>query len=86
MGTNKSEIGKFLRKLRFDNNDESQEVMAKRLGVATPYISLLEGKQALTKKLAIKIMKEYNLTGEAKAKFVDIVTRDIVRRYWGNKA
>jgi len=79
-----TEVGKFLRKLRFEQ-EESQEEMANRLGVSVPYISLLGGKQALTKTLALKIIKEYNLEGNSKAQFVDIVTRDIVKRFWGGK-
>lgn len=81
---NLSDVGKFLRKLRFDL-EESQEEMANRLGVTAPYISLLGFKQPVTKKLALKIIKEYNLDGDTKAMFVDIVTRDIVRRFWGGK-
>jgi len=79
-----TEVGKFLRKLRFDRG-EGQEEMAKKLGVSVPYISLLGGRQPVTKKLALKLIKEYNLDGNAKAQFVDMVTRDIVKRFWGGK-
>jgi transcriptional regulator with XRE-family HTH domain len=77
-------VGKFLRRLRFEH-EESQEEMANRLGVTAPYISMLGGKQPVTKKLALKIIKEYNLQGDTKASFVDVVTRDVVRRFWGGK-
>jgi transcriptional regulator with XRE-family HTH domain len=76
-----TDVGKFLRKLRFEH-DEGQDEMAVRLGVSTPYISLLGSKQPITKSLALKIIKEYNLEGNAKANFVDLVTRDVVRRFW----
>ena len=79
-----TDVGRFLRQLRFER-EESQEEMAKRLGVTAPYISLLEGRQPVTKKLALKIIKAYNLEGNAKAGFVDMVTRDVVRRFWGGK-
>jgi len=79
-----TDVGKFLRQLRFDN-DESQEEMAVKLGVTAPYISLLGGKQPVTKKLALKIIKAYNLDGPPKKSFIDIVTRDVVRRFWGTK-
>jgi transcriptional regulator with XRE-family HTH domain len=77
-----TEVGRFLRQLRFEQ-EESQEEMATRLGVTTPYISLLGAKQPMTKKLALKIIKEYNLEGNVKARFIEIVTRDVVRRFWG---
>jgi transcriptional regulator with XRE-family HTH domain len=80
-GNDLTEVGKFLRQLRFER-EEGQEEMATRLGVTTPYISLLGSKQPVTKKLALKIIKEYNLEGNVKAKFVEIVTRDVVRRFW----
>jgi len=80
----RSEVGKFLRQLRFDH-DESQEEMAAKLGVATSYISLLGGRQPVTKKLALKIIKEYNLDDASRKTFVDIITRDVVRRFWGAK-
>ena len=79
---NLTEVGKFLRKLRFEH-DESQEDMAKRLGIATPYISLLEGKQGVTKKLAVKIINVYNLTGKDKELFINLVSQDIINRFWG---
>jgi len=79
-----TDIGKFLRRLRFEH-EESQDDMATRLGVTAPYISLLEARQPLTKNLALKIIKVYNLEGTAKSKFVDMVTRDIVKRFWGGK-
>jgi len=79
-----SELGAFIRRLRFENN-ETQEDMAVKLGVATSYISLLGGKQPITKKLALKIIKAYNLDGASKKTFIDIITRDIVRRFWGAK-
>jgi len=79
---NISPIGLFLRKLRFDHN-ESQEDMAQKLGVSTPYISLIEGRQAITKKIAVKIISEYKLTGAVKDDFVNIVTQDIINRFWG---
>jgi len=79
-----TDVGRFLRQLRFER-EESQAEMAKRLGVSTPYISLLGGRQPVTKELALKIIKAYNLQGDAKACFVDIVTRDVVRRFWGGK-
>ena len=77
-----SEIGQFLRRLRFEHED-SQETMAAKLGVTAPYISLLEYKQPVNKKLAVKIIKAYNLTGAGKDAFVNMVTNDIVRRFWG---
>jgi len=82
--TNKklTEVGKFLRQLRFDH-DESQEEMAVKLGVTAPYISLLGGKQPVTKKLALKIIKVYNLDGASKKAFGDLITKDVVRRFWG---
>jgi len=78
-----TDVGKFLRQLRF-NREESQEDMAVRLGVTTPYISLLGGKQPITKKLAVKIIQSYNLSDEEKAAFIDLVTRDVVQRFWEN--
>jgi len=77
-----SQIGAFLRKLRFDR-EESQEDMAIRLGVTAPYISLIEKKQAITKQLAVKIITIYNLTGKEKDLFVNIVSQDIINRFWG---
>ena len=82
-GKELSDVGKFLRQLRF-NREESQEDMAVRLGVTTPYISLLGGKQPITKKLAVKIIQSYNLSDEEKAAFIDLVTRDVVQRFWEN--
>ena len=79
------EIGSFLRRLRFESN-ESQDDMAAKLGVTAPYISLLEGRQALNKKIAIKIIKAYGLSGKTKDDFVQMVTNDIVNRFWGVKA
>ena len=76
-----TEVGQFLRKLRFEY-EESQEEMAERLGVTAAYICLLGSRQPVTKKLALKIIKTYNLEDNAKAGFVDMVTRDIVRRFW----
>jgi plasmid maintenance system antidote protein VapI len=77
-----SDVGKFLRKLRFEN-DEDQDEMANRLGVSTPYISLLGAKQPITRNLALRIIKEYKLEGEVKDAFIGIVSKDIVRRFWG---
>jgi transcriptional regulator with XRE-family HTH domain len=77
-----SEIGVFLRKLRFERN-ESQDEMAVKLGVTAPYISLLEGRQPVTKKIAIRLIKAYGLSEKDKNAFVGMVTRDIVRRFWG---
>ena len=74
-------IGKFLRKLRFEN-EESQDDMARRLGVTSPYISLLGSKQPLTKKLALKIISEYCLIGKDKDSFVNMVSQDIINRFW----
>ena len=76
-----SEIGAFLRRLRFENN-ESQEEMAVKLGVTAPYISLLEYRQPLTRKIAFSIIRAYGLNGSAKDSFVNMVTNDIVRRFW----
>jgi len=76
-----SEIGLFLRRLRFDNN-ESQSDMAAKLNVSTPYISLLEDKQPVTRNIAFKIIGCYNLSGKAKQDFIDMVTRDVVKRFW----
>jgi len=78
-----SEIGVFLRKLRFENN-EGQEDMANRLGVTPAYISLLEKKQPLTKKIAVKIINGYGLNGNAKDAFIKMVSQDIVTRFWGS--
>jgi len=78
----KSEVGSYLRRLRFENN-ETQEDMAVKLGVTTPYISLLEQRQPLTKKLAIKIISIYGLKGKEKDSFVSMVSQDIVSRFWG---
>jgi transcriptional regulator with XRE-family HTH domain len=78
-----SEIGSFLRKLRFDQN-ESQSDMAERLGVSTPFVSLLESKQPITKNTAVKIIQCYNLSGQVKQEFIDMVTRDVVKRFWEN--
>jgi plasmid maintenance system antidote protein VapI len=80
-----TDVGMFLKRLRFEHN-ESQEEMATRLGITPPYISLLGAKQPMTKKIAVKIIREYRLEGKAKDQFVDMVTRDIVRRFWGVKA
>ena len=80
-----TDVGKFLRQLRFEH-DEGQEQMAQKLGVTAPYISLLGGRQPINKKLALKIIKAYNLDGDSKASFIDIVTRDVVKRFWGGKA
>jgi transcriptional regulator with XRE-family HTH domain len=80
-----TEVGKFLRRLRFER-DEKQEEMAKRLGVTAAYISLLGAKQPVTKKIAVKIISVYGLTGKEKNDFVDMVSRDVIRRFWGVKA
>ena len=77
-----SEVGSYLRRLRFENN-ENQEDMAAKLGVTTPYISLLERRQPLTKKIAVKIINVYGLKGKEKDSFVNMVSRDIVSRFWG---
>ena len=76
-------VGKFLRRLRFEH-EESQEEMANRLGVTAPYISMLGGKQPVTKKLAMNIISVYGLNGKAKDDFVKIVSQDIIMRYWGD--
>jgi transcriptional regulator with XRE-family HTH domain len=81
-----TDVGMFLRQLRFEHN-ENQEEMAKRLGVITaPYISLLGAKQPVTKKIVAKIIREYRLDGKAKDQFVDMVSRDVIRRFWGVRA
>jgi transcriptional regulator with XRE-family HTH domain len=80
-----TDVGMFLRRLRFEYG-ESQEEMAKRLGVTAPYISILGAKQPMTKKLAVKVISVYRLEGKEKDAFVDMVTRDVVRRFWGVKA
>jgi len=79
-----TEVGRFLKQLRFER-DEGQEEMAEKLGVTKSYISLLGSRQAIPKTLVFKVIKEYNLDETAKAKFIDIVTRDVVRRFWGSK-
>jgi transcriptional regulator with XRE-family HTH domain len=79
-----TDIGMFLRKLRFDHQ-ENQEEMAKKLGVTAAYISLLESKQPVTKKIAMTIISAYGLSEKEKETFVDMVTRDIVKRFWGVK-
>jgi len=76
-----SEIGAFLRRLRFENN-ESQEDMAAKLGVTTPYVSMLETRLPLTRKLAVKIISAYGLQGDVKNSFVNMVSQDIVTRFW----
>jgi len=78
-----SEIASFLRRLRFEQN-ENQADMANRLGVSTPFISLLESKQPITKNITIKIIQCYNLSGKVKQDFIDMVTKDVVKRFWGN--
>ena len=75
-----SEIGAFLRRLRFENN-ESQEDMAAKLGVTTPYVSMLD-KRPLTRKLAVKIISAYGLKGKAKDSFVNMVSQDVINRFW----
>ncbi|MCL2093003.1 MAG: helix-turn-helix domain-containing protein [Treponema sp.] len=75
-------VGLFLRRLRFEHN-ESQEEMAQKLGITAPYISLLEYRQPLTKKLALGIIRSYNLSGKEKDAFVNMVTNDVVQRFWG---
>jgi len=77
-----NDIGSFLRKLRFDNN-ETQEDMASKLGVTPAYISLLEFRQPITKKMALKIIKTYSLSDKDKDVFVNMITNDIVKRFWG---
>jgi len=78
-----NEIGSFLRRLRFESN-ESQDEMAVKLGVSAPYISLLGYKKQITKKIAIKIIKAYGLSGETKNHFIQMVTNDVVNRFWGS--
>lgn len=78
-----SEIGSFLRKLRFEHS-ESQSDMAEKLGVSTPFVSLLEGKQPITRNIAVKIIQCYNLSGQVKQDFIDMVTKDVVKRFWDN--
>ncbi|MDR2597298.1 MAG: helix-turn-helix transcriptional regulator [Treponema sp.] len=56
--------------------------MADKLGVTRSYVSLMEGKQPLNKKMVIKIIQCYNLSGQVKQDFIDMVTRDVVRRFW----
>ena len=80
-GKGSTDVGKFLRQLRFEH-EESQEDMAKRLGVTTPYISLLGGKQPITRRIAISIIKGYQLEGKVKDSFIDMVSREVVRRFW----
>jgi transcriptional regulator with XRE-family HTH domain len=77
-----TDVGVFLRRLRFDHQ-ENQEEMAKRLGVTATYISLLGSKQPVTKKIAMKIISAYRLSEKDKETFVAMVTRDIVKRFWG---
>jgi plasmid maintenance system antidote protein VapI len=79
-----TEVGKFLRRIRFEHN-ENQEEMAKRLGVTAPYISLLGAKQPMTRKIAVKILSIYGLAGKEKQDFVDMVSRDVIQRFWGIK-
>jgi len=76
-----SELGAFIRRLRFEHNESGGD-MAAKLGVTRSYISLMEGKQPLNKKMAVKIIQCYDLSGQVKQDFIDMVTRDIVRRFW----
>lgn len=61
----KTEVGKILAKLRIDN-DQLQSDMAKRLGVSSSYLSLIErGCRRLRWTVAGKIVSEYGLKGDA---------------------
>lgn len=58
------EIGKFIRKIRIDN-EETGPQMGERLGVSRSYISAIElGKRTMSNKTRNKFIKEYNLTTE----------------------
>ena len=56
-----SELGKFIRKIRIDN-EETGIQMAERLGVTSSYISAIElGKRDMSNKLKNEFIKRYNL-------------------------
>jgi transcriptional regulator with XRE-family HTH domain len=79
-----NEVADFLRKLRFENN-ESQTEMAVRVGTSMATISLAEARAQMTSSLARKIINAYSLNDSDKKKFTDIVSRAVLKRYWGQK-
>lgn len=60
----RTELGKFLKKLRIDN-DEVMKTMAKRLGTTEPYLSQIElGKRKIPKTFFTRISETYVLGPE----------------------
>lgn len=59
MRNNVTELGKYLRKLRVDN-DENLEVMGNKIGLARSYLSAVElGKKAPSNKMFLRLLEEY---------------------------
>lgn len=68
------EIGKFIRKIRIDN-EETGPQMGERLGVSKTYISAIElGKRMMSNKIRNRFIKEYNLTTEQIYKFDELMS------------
>lgn len=62
-------LGKFLRKLRIDNNEILLD-MAKRLDVSPAFLSAIEnGKKSIPSKLTAKICELYNLSTQESNNF-----------------
>lgn len=57
-----TELGKFLRHLRIDMNENLKE-MSERLGVSSAFLSSIEsGKKKIPSNIKIKLIEEYSLT------------------------
>ncbi|MDD6486197.1 MAG: helix-turn-helix transcriptional regulator [Spirochaetales bacterium] len=68
-----TEIAKFLRKLRIDN-EQSLGDMAKRLDLSAAYLSAIEnGKRKAPEDLKDNLFKAYNLSEEQKLEFARLV-------------
>lgn len=70
-----TELGKFLRKLRVDN-DELMKQMADRLGLASSTLSSIEsGRRKASEEFVKKVANVYGLTGEQRAGLRDAYDR-----------
>lgn len=59
-----TQVGKFLRQMRM-NNDEILKEMATKLGVTSSFLSAIEnGKKKMPKSMRNKIVKKYDLSTE----------------------
>lgn len=69
-----TELGKFLRHLRIDINENLRE-MSERLGVSSAFLSSIEnGKKNISSKIRSRLISEYSLTKSQILKLDEAIT------------